>query len=97
MGNRVDKDREQKLQPQRINTAVEKITALGYEITKRTSTSVQFQYKGNPITLFPYSGWASGKGIIDGRGLEKLLKQIKPLPDYKKGIDNTTGLETVKS
>jgi hypothetical protein len=34
-------------------------------------------YKENEITYFPYSGWASGKGITDGRGLANLIKQIK--------------------
>jgi len=77
MSNRLNQDRETKLQPKRINKAVEEITALGYEITKKTPTSIQFTFKNQTVTYFPYSGWASGKSIVDGRGLENLLNQLK--------------------
>jgi len=26
--------------------------------------------------VWPYTGWFSGKGVKDGRGIKKLLKQI---------------------
>jgi hypothetical protein len=73
---RLDKERQQKLEPLRMNTAVEKITALGLKIEKKTSTFLQFEYKGSLITYFVYSGWASGKTIKDGRGLDNLLNQL---------------------
>jgi len=74
---RLDQERQQKLEPLRMNTAVEKITALGFKIEKKTTTFLQFIYKESTITYFVYSGWASGKTIKDGRGLENLLNQIK--------------------
>lgn len=77
MGNRLNKERESTLQPKRINHATEEITALGFVITKTTSTYIQFVFKKQTVTFYPYSGWASGKGIKDGRGLENLLKQLK--------------------
>ena len=33
-------------------------------------------YKNNIIKFFPRTGWHTGKGIKDGRGIKKLLKQI---------------------
>jgi len=74
---RLDTERQQKLEPKRINKARTEIEALGLKITETSSTYLKFEFKGNTITYFPYSGWASGKGIIDGRGLDNLLKQLK--------------------
>jgi hypothetical protein len=73
---RLDQERQQKLEPLRMNIAVEKITALGFKIEKKTSTFLQFEYKGSLITYFVYSGWATGKTIKDGRGLDNLLNQL---------------------
>jgi hypothetical protein len=74
---RLDKDREQKLQPIRINEAVKQIEALGHKVHFKSENNIKFMFKDNEITYFPYSGWASGKGITDGRGINNLLKQIK--------------------
>ena len=73
---RLNQERQQKLEPLRMNTAVEKITALGFKIEKKTSTFLQFEYKDSLITYFVYSGWATGKTIKDGRGLDNLLNQL---------------------
>ena len=58
--------------------AREQIEALGYTVTENKSNrSLEFQYKGNTVRIFPYKGWFTGKGIKDGRGIANLLKQIK--------------------
>ena len=77
MSKRLNKERELEFQPRRVNFAIEKITAFGYEISKHNLSQIQFTFKNETVTFFPYSGWASGKSIVDGRGLENLLKQIK--------------------
>ena len=38
--------------------------------------AVKFDYKGNTITVYPYKGWFTGKGVKDGRGVRKLLNQL---------------------
>lgn len=76
MSNRVDQDREKRLQPSRLQTAKDEITALGLPITFEDGTRLEFTFKGETIKYFPYSGWASGKGIKDGRGLRPLIKQL---------------------
>ena len=53
------------------------ITGLGYIITEETATALKFEYKGSIVTIYPYSGWHTGKTIKDGRGTEKLINQIK--------------------
>lgn len=73
---RLDKDRQKELEPKRIEFAKNVILSLGYEITSQTSTSIEFIFKNEKVTLFPYSGWHTGKSIKDGRGIEKLIKQI---------------------
>lgn len=70
-------DRQKRLEPERIEYAVRKIQELGYEITHRDDLMIQFTHKGQSVTFFPYSGWATGKTIQDGRGLQKLLKQLQ--------------------
>lgn len=75
---RLDIDRQNKLEPKRIEYAKEQIKALGYEITFECENRIEFEFKGTKIQFYPYSGWHTGKTIVDGRGLEKLLKQIKP-------------------
>ena len=74
---RLDTDRQKELEPKRMQYARNQITALGYEITEENATALKFEFKGSTVTLFPYSGWHTGKTIQDGRGIGKLLKQIQ--------------------
>jgi len=74
---RLNIDRQKQLEPARMQHAIDRLTALGLTITSRDKVAIKFLYKGETITFWPYSGWHSGKGIKDGRGLENLLKQLK--------------------
>jgi len=74
---RLDQDRQNSLEPKRMERAIEAIEGLGYYIIFKNDSVLSFFFKGDLIRFFPYSGWASGKSIKDGRGLDKLLKQIK--------------------
>lgn len=78
MSNRLDQEREKELQPKRMAFAINVINYLKLEIVFKDETRLEFMFNGNKITLYPYSGWHSGKGIVAGRGIEKLLKQLKP-------------------
>ena len=69
MSNRLDQVREEEETPKRAEYVRGKLEELGLEI--------RFQFKGNTIKLWPYSGWFSGKGVNDGRGIKKLLGQLK--------------------
>lgn len=74
---RLNKEVQDKLEPHRINFAVQKLTEKGITITSKDSTKITFDWNGNKITFFPYSGWHTGKGIKDGRGINNLLNQLK--------------------
>lgn len=74
---RQDTDRQAELEPQRKEYAFEQINKAGYEILTSDNTKLTFEFKGATVTLFFYSGWHTGKTIQDGRGIQKLLKQIK--------------------
>lgn len=74
---RLDTEIQDREEPKRIEFAVKKIEALGHKITHRDDKKIQFEHRGNVVTLYPYSGWHTGKTITDGRGLENLLKQIR--------------------
>ena len=78
MSKRVNQEREKQLQPERIKTAKDKISRLGFVINFEDDTTIKFQYLGNIITFHPYSGWFSGKGVRGGRGLQNLISQISP-------------------
>lgn len=77
-GRRLNIERQKKLEPSRMETAKSEINKLGYQIIYENETQIVFMFKNEKITYFPYSGWASGKTIKDGRGLRKLLNQINP-------------------
>ncbi len=78
MSKRLDQEREKKLSPTRMDTAINAIVGdRGYRLEDRDSNiSISFMHKGSLVTYWPYSGWASGKSIKDGRGLNNLLKQL---------------------
>ena len=74
---RLNIERQNELEPERIAYAKNKIEALGLEVIAENFQSIKFIFKGGIVTFFPYSGWHSGKTIKDGRGLINLLKQLK--------------------
>jgi hypothetical protein len=68
---------QKELEPKRFDYAIEQLTKIGKEIIYKDSTKLKFDHINEQVTLFPYSGWHSGKSIKDGRGIDKLLKQLK--------------------
>lgn len=74
---RQDVDRQIELEPKRVEFAKNIIIKLGYEILLETKTYIEFEHIGDRVRFFPYSGWHTGKSIKDGRGIEKLIKQLK--------------------
>lgn len=77
MSNRLNQEREQKLQPLRMEKAKQEIEKLGLQITAMEETRIDFMFKGHKVQYYPYSGWATGKSITDCRGLKNLLPQLK--------------------
>lgn len=77
MSNRLNQEREHKLQPIRMVKAILEIEKLGYEVAIVDGSELLFIHKNETIKYFPYSGWATGSTIKDGRGLKNLLKQLK--------------------
>ena len=74
---RLDQDRQLEYEQKRIDQAEKKIFQTGCEILEKTNRSVTFLFQDAVCTIWPYSGWHTGKTIKDGRGLRNLLKQIK--------------------
>lgn len=73
---RQDIERQNELEPKRIQYARQRIEALGYEVISMGKTKLIFTFKSKIVHFFPYSGWHSGASIKDGRGLENLLQQL---------------------
>ena len=74
---RLNIERQNDLQPKRIQYAKEKLAELGYEIIEENTSQIMFIHKGSRVVFYPYSGWHTGKTIADGRGLDNLLQQLK--------------------
>lgn len=77
MSKRQDIETQKELEPKRIEYAIEKLTDMGFNVVKINDTTIKFIYKNHWVTLFPYSGWYTGKSIKDGRGIDNLLKQLQ--------------------
>ena len=73
---RLDKERQAELEPKRMAYAIERIKEKGFDVEQFSETELRFLYRGSIVAFFPYSGWASGATIKDGRGLKKLLMQL---------------------
>ncbi|MEK0337827.1 MAG: hypothetical protein QQN41_10380 [Nitrosopumilus sp.] len=74
--SRLNIERQKKFEPIRMAYAKNEIEKLGYTVIKINDNELTFEFKGKTVKFFSYSGWASGAAIQDGRGLDKLLKQI---------------------
>jgi hypothetical protein len=70
-------ERQKLLEPVRMATAKAELERLGFTVEQHGATKLQFTYKGAHVMYYPYSGWATGTTIQDGRGLQNLLKQLK--------------------
>jgi len=77
MSNRLNQEREKKLEPKRMRYAREKIEKLGYTVTSFGGKRLEFEHDGEIVKHWAYSGWHSGKSIDDGRGIHHLLNQLK--------------------
>ena len=73
---RLNKEKQTKLEPQRLEYAKSNIMEKGYEIYYESDKELRFMFKGHVVYLFAYSGWFTGVTVTDGRGINKLLKQI---------------------
>ena len=74
---RLDQDRQAELESQRIEYAIGRLHELGIQVFMEGEKCLQFQFNGETVRLYPYTGWHTGKSIRDGRGLQKLLNQLK--------------------
>lgn len=75
---RLDIDRENKLEPKKLEFTLLALTKFDcVSNIFHNGTTISFTYKGNIIRFHAYTGWASGKSIKDGRGLQNLLNQLK--------------------
>lgn len=73
--SQMSKIKRAKLQPERMRRAVKEIQRLGYEV-EESESCCRFVFNGYYVTYYPYTGWANGKSIKDGRGLKTLLRQL---------------------
>lgn len=63
-----------KLQDDRMDEAIHllDIAEINYDVIDNTKIIID-----GSISFFPFTGWFSGKKVVDGRGIENLIKQLK--------------------
>ncbi len=74
--SRLDLQTQKELEPKRIEYAKKQLEELGFEVDSIGTTTLKFQFKGETVKLYPYSGWFSGKTVKGGRGIHNLINQI---------------------
>lgn len=75
MGN--IKERQQALQPGRIEYARTQLQEFGYDVEQIAPTTLRIIHRGIPVIIYPYTVWFTGKTVKDGRGINNLLKQLR--------------------
>lgn len=76
---RLNKEREKRLEPTRLQYAKQEIKKLNLPVTFQDEKTLKFTFEGNVITFFAYSGWFSGKGIQ--RAAEAVQQAVKNFED----------------
>jgi hypothetical protein len=75
---RLNIERQNKLEPKRMAYAHERLTTLTeVDIIETTDKRIVFKFKGEKVTLYPYSGYFNGKSVRAGRGIDYLLDQLR--------------------
>lgn len=81
-----------KKEPKRIEYAKKQLESMGFSgCWDEKQRCLCFMYKGSVIKFHPFAGWASGKTIKDGRGLNNLLKQLRGQHDRNITSGNHSG------
>jgi|SRR6185503_5163882 len=98
MSKRLNIDRQEELEPERMEYSKKAITDMGYKITGETKTWIRFYYKECPIMFYPYSGWAKKlssmrrqmtniiSSLTKPNGCNTPASKIKTVKKFMKGI-----------
>lgn len=75
----VIKERRDALEGPRLSYAIERLASVGITDVayEGGSRSLSFQWHGNTVRIWPYTGYFNGKGLKPGRGIENLIRQLK--------------------
>lgn len=74
----IDPEMKNRLESQRKEYAEKALDKAGIIATFMPKEKCfEFVFNGQKVRHFPYTGWFTGKSVVDGRGIHNLLKQIK--------------------
>lgn len=74
----------QKVEPNRFEYATDKLMEAGHTVGKNPKDEKSLIINGY-IKFWPYTGWYSGKGIGSGRGIHKLIANLKDTSEVNNG------------
>lgn len=64
-------------EPSRLAYAKSQLEAAGHKVVVADNTKLIIFHKGSKIQFYPFTGWHTGKGIKDGRGIKVLLRKLE--------------------
>lgn len=66
----------------RLNFAIKlfKENGISHSEYDQQAKSIKVDHNGQTVTFYPYTGWFTGKSVVDGRGVKNLIKQIVDIP-----------------
>lgn len=79
MGKRITpQETIDKITKDRLNYAIKlfKENGITHSEFDQQAKSIKISHNGGIVTFFPYTGWFTGKSVVDGRGINNLIKQI---------------------
>lgn len=76
---RLNTEKQEEEEPKRAAFAIKQLQKLGIVEFEIDDRSLKFTYKNVTVKIYPYSGWFTGKGIQDGRGISELIFKLKKL------------------
>ena len=74
----IRRERRAYIEPKRVAFVKKKLSNIGYETEYNWyNKCLIFEHNGNKCKIYPFTGWWTGKGIGSGRGVKKLIGELK--------------------
>lgn len=70
-------EQTKKIRKEKMDYSVFKLSENDIDIKFQEDTMLEIDYNGSTVKFYPYTGWFTGKSVVDGRGLNNLIKQLK--------------------
>jgi len=67
----------------KTNSRLKQLKAQGIKARKKSISIIEIEHKGTTVLYYPRKEWFTGSRVIDGRGFDNLVSQLKEKPKTK--------------